>query len=540
MDKSAMISPVYTATTGTGLDDLVEIIVGDPGLDCRLPTADIQGGAAAADAMNNLIVDAIRATGLANDGNLNMADVRDLSQWLRTHAEDQWITLHGDDENGIETGFHLVQNDGASSRLFATNAVNNVADGIYHLGFEIERGRFLNEDGNKNISVETMSEWLGNLLEDDLADGSLANATVDPYHIDTSTGTGLDRLVDIITGDTGLNARIATSELYEGANAAADLNALIIEAIRETGIGDDGVIGTYDLYDVNHWLRANALDQWTALHGDDENGEETGFHLVQNDGASSRLFATNAVNNVADGLYHIGFEIERGRFLNEDGNKNASVEKAAYWLNELLEEDLAAGTLANPDAVDLAALQARAVYRLDSVAVDGPGDQVEVDHDPAMALANGTFSFSFIADEPEGWDRDTLFSKDAKHFGDGGHVTAMIRNNELQVRLQDTDSEVWLKSGKGSIQAGQEYDVAFSFGSNGAHLYLDGAKVDAEFDYLVGLGSNTEDLTIGANTWARTDSNPDWRNDYFDGQIEDFSLFDCALSNSEIYALSLI
>jgi hypothetical protein len=54
------------------------------------------------------------------------------------------------------------------------------------------------------------------------------------------------------------------------------------------------------------------------------------------------------------------------------------------------------------------------------------------------------------------------------------------------------------------------------------------------------LATNSEDLTIGANTWARSDSNTDWRNGYFDGQIEDFSLFDYALSNSEIYALSLI
>ena len=56
------------------------------------------------------------------------------------------------------------------------------------------------------------------------------------------------------------------------------------------------------------------------LHGDDEDGEETGFHLVQNDGAKTRLFGDeNAIDTVADGIYHLGFQdlrhaaAERGR-----------------------------------------------------------------------------------------------------------------------------------------------------------------------------------------------------------------------------------
>ena len=77
---------------------------------------------------------------------------------------------------------------------------------------------------------------------------------------------------------------------------------------------------------------------------------------MQNDGAKSRLYANNAVDTVADGIYHLGFEIDGYRFLNEDGNGNVSVETMAYWLNDLLADDLVAGSLHSCGTVDVAAL----------------------------------------------------------------------------------------------------------------------------------------------------------------------------------------
>ncbi len=53
---------------------------------------------------------------------------------------------------------------------------------------------------------------------------------------------------------------------------------------------------------------------------------ETGFHLIQGDGSTTRDYGENLIDTVADGLYHAGFNILWGRFLNEDGNANATVE----------------------------------------------------------------------------------------------------------------------------------------------------------------------------------------------------------------------
>ncbi|MBL8573417.1 MAG: hypothetical protein JNM13_07040, partial [Hyphomicrobiaceae bacterium] len=162
-----------------------------------------------------------------------------------------------------------------------------------------------------------------------------------------TTGTGLDGAVSLIGSDQGLNDRIPGSALSEGMTAADGMNALIVQAIRATGIATDGTITTSDVYNLNAWIRANHLAQWTALHGDDEGDIETGFHRVQNDGSTTRMFGRDAVDTVLDGLYHMGFEIRDGRFVNEDGDRNACVEDVAFWLTEFLKTDLAAGTLAN-------------------------------------------------------------------------------------------------------------------------------------------------------------------------------------------------
>ncbi|MEG3641367.1 hypothetical protein [Magnetococcus sp. PR-3] len=355
--------PTFQATTGTGLDQLVEIINNDARLNQKVSTLDIEEGAAAADAMNSMIIDAVKGTGVAVDGDINIADVRDINHWLRdenntidgeTTYLEAWTTQHGDDEGDAETGFHLVQNDGANSRLFGRNAVNNVADGLYHLGFEIEKGRLLNEDGDRNASLSQVSDWLNELLKEELSanqeESLLVDKNTDTPYFEATTETGLDQLVEIITSDERLNQKISTSDISEGAAAADAMNSMIIDAIRATGTAYDGTLNVADMRDINHWLRdenntidgeTTYLEAWTTQHGDDEGDEETGFHLVQNDGANSSLFGRNAVNTVADGLYHLGFEVERYNVLNEDGDRNASLFSLSNWMEELLGEDLA-------------------------------------------------------------------------------------------------------------------------------------------------------------------------------------------------------
>ncbi|MES9884933.1 MAG: hypothetical protein ABW185_29165, partial [Sedimenticola sp.] len=154
------INGTNISSTDTGLDQLVDTMSTELGLGGRVSDKDWMSGNRSADAMNQIIVDAVVATGIAPDGVFSESDVRTLNAYIRTNYQEEWVALHGDDEKGEETGFHLIQNDGASERYRGDNLTNTVADGIYHLGFEIQGDNILNEDGDANASVQQLSEWL--------------------------------------------------------------------------------------------------------------------------------------------------------------------------------------------------------------------------------------------------------------------------------------------------------------------------------------------------------------------------------------------
>jgi Ca2+-binding RTX toxin-like protein len=333
-DIAAWLTQFYTdrSTSGTGLDQITDLVMADRGLDCNISDRDIAAGADAADDMNHMLIDAIAATGVMSDGRISAQDVVALNTYLRADPAraEQWNQLHGDDEKGSETGFHLVQSDGASATYFGQNLVNTVADGIYHLGYEIKNGRVLNEDGNANAKVTDIADWLNYFMADQ-----------------STTGTGLDHIVDLIKEDRGLAQCTRAADIVAGLDYADKLNHEIVDLIARTGAASDRWITVDEVAAMNTLIRSDAaaLEEWTALHGDDEGSVETGYHLIQNDGANTDFMAENLVNTVADGIYHMGFEICDGHFLNEDGNLNVSVADVATWLNLFYNE----ATIVNGD-----------------------------------------------------------------------------------------------------------------------------------------------------------------------------------------------
>ncbi|MEL6105640.1 MAG: Ig-like domain-containing protein [Planctomycetota bacterium] len=65
---------------------------------------------------------------------------------------------------------------------------------------------------------------------------------------------------------------------------------------------------------------------------------------------------------------------------------------------------------------------------------------VTIPHSSDLALAEGTYSLSFVAEDVGG--RNALFSKDASGYGEGGHLTALVENGKLKVRFQSTTKSV--------------------------------------------------------------------------------------------------
>ena len=323
-----------------GLNRIVEIIQNDKRLNRRVDQGDIQTALESVQRMNEIIIEAIIQTGVGNDKHISTADTREINDYIFHNYGEEWRELHGNDEEGEETGFHLVVNNGAKTRLFGKNAINKVADSIYHLGFETHlKNRLINEDGNRNRSFRRVAQWLNALLKEDLEAGRLANPNV--TEVIGETGTGLDQAVEIIYNDRGLQRRISTGDMRIGARSANKMSSLILEAIDQTNAGATGSFTKEDMRSVNRYLVENYADIWRETHGDDEDDEERGYHKVQSDGAKTKLFGKNAINRVFDGIFHLGFETPyKNRLVNEDGNKNASFKRVASWLSELLADDL--------------------------------------------------------------------------------------------------------------------------------------------------------------------------------------------------------
>ena len=371
------VMPTFSLATQTrevgGLEKIISIIQSDKKLQKKVRSRDIEIAIGCAKRMNEIIIESIIRTGVANDRKISTVDVREINDYIFNHYHSEWVELHGDDKgngnhkhhkhggkNRIETGFHKVRGNGARTKLFRRNAINSVADGIYHLGFQTHRkNRLLNEDGNANVSFKKVAQWLNALLREDLASGRLANAEVSEVMGDTDTG--LDRVITMICEDRGLQQRISIGDMRDGSRNANEMNKLILEAISETNASDGGFLTKQNIKEMNAYLVKNHASRWAELHGDDDGQRghhashkghgkhqyiETGFHKVQSDGAKTRLYGKNAVNKVFDGIYHLGFETKyKHRLVNEDGNKNAKFGLVAVWLNRLLADDLRNNTI---------------------------------------------------------------------------------------------------------------------------------------------------------------------------------------------------
>jgi Ca2+-binding RTX toxin-like protein len=326
-------------STGTGLDQLIAWDALDGGLAGANEASALDEGIRAADRLNQLLIQGLQATGNLAKEVLSVADIVAVNAWVRSDATllARFIELHGDDEGGVATGFHQVQNNGGNRQFDGRALIDTVQDGFYHFGFPLSADgtRFTNEDGDNNALLSDVARWL-TALKTNL----------------TSTNTGLDRIVETIVADPGLAANNTWPQIKGGALAADGLNNLIvsgINALNQAGAADTDAtrLSEAEVLWINGWIRSDA-DRYATfvdLHGDDENGVETGYHLVQNDGANTTLFAQNAINTIFDGIYHIGFDITvDGRFANEDGNANARVGDVAEWITYYYGDPSTTGT----------------------------------------------------------------------------------------------------------------------------------------------------------------------------------------------------
>ena len=162
-----------------------------------------------------------------------------------------------------------------------------------------------------------------------------------------------------------------------------------------------------------------------------------------------------------------------------------------------------------------------------AVYFDGVDDYIEITHSNDFLLDNGTFQFWFNADTIG--VQQALLSKDHINFGTGGHVTIwMTDSGTIQVRLQSTTADIFIESSS-PVTAGQWHHVAFSFGSNGMELYVDGTLADVN-GYTGGLATtsggsgNIESIVLGASNHFSSPGTTDNLTRFFQGSIDEVSI----------------
>lgn len=325
-----------TGTTGTGLDTIIDLIWADTDLAESISQDDIIGGTQAADGMNQILIEAITAGHLFDDGLISIGDVRAINSYIRDHHKGAWKALHGDDEYREETGYHLVQNDGGSTTLEYEQLVNTVFDGIYHIGFRIKDGHLLNEDGDENASLEDVSHWLTYYMTggDSYYLGTKAGDVVYGHILDDTlllgagrdygSGEGGDDILrggagsDTLSGDDGhdqLFGQSGRDKLY-GGNGHDHLfgggGRDILDGddgndVLKGGGGGDTLAGGSGDDIMSGEAGRDKLwagmgdDQVSGGAGDDEMGGDDGDDTLMGDAGDDRLWGENGNDSIFGG-----------------------------------------------------------------------------------------------------------------------------------------------------------------------------------------------------------------------------------------------
>ncbi len=212
-------------TSNSGLDEMLNIIKNDEGLQSKVPYTDIQEALFYSNEMNKIIIKSIKETGIANDEKLTSLDLKILDKHIYENYFTEFKTYHGDDENGDEYGFHLVQNDGATTKLFDKNAVNTIIDGIYHVGFgSANKNNIYNEDLNNNQKYSDLAYWLSYFLKDDLKDDSLKSQMNNQYEFSLISGELYQNEKELYLASNDKTGMVLFEKEYDTDNLEVEFN----------------------------------------------------------------------------------------------------------------------------------------------------------------------------------------------------------------------------------------------------------------------------------------------------------------------------
>ncbi|MDX1407871.1 MAG: LamG-like jellyroll fold domain-containing protein, partial [Saprospiraceae bacterium] len=457
--------------------------------------------------------------------------------WQGVSSQNGW----GDPSDGTPT----------SSEMHLTVGRHDTNDKItFFLGY-------LDSDAN-SIDITSASNFTDTsgwhhavVVVSDLGGGTLqADLYVDGVLEGSDTGTQIDRSQwdsDLLIGRPGAAQRFFDGKIDDIGIYDRALTSTEVSALYQTGVlsndtdaeGDQLTVNTTPITDVsNGTLILNADGSFTYTPNAGFVGTDT-FTYEVSDGALASNIATVTLN------------VSNNPPLATDdpGDFSSTVNSyspLSYWrLGEAsgaTATDL--GGTGNDAAYNGVTLGQTGVINGDTntaIHFDGTDDYVEVAHDDAYLLDDGTIQLWFNADDLA--TNQGLISKDSNGFDTGGHFEIrLLTNGSIEVRMQSTSGNSYLYSAAGSVGAGSWHHVAVTFGSGGMALYLDGVSVDTN-SYTGGLGTtsggigNYEPIAIGASTRTSGNGTVNTLTNYFGGSIDEVAVIGQALTPAQIKSL---
>ncbi|MFB3105360.1 MAG: LamG-like jellyroll fold domain-containing protein, partial [Pseudomonadales bacterium] len=180
---------------------------------------------------------------------------------------------------------------------------------------------------------------------------------------------------------------------------------------------------------------------------------------------------------------------------------------------------------------------ANTAVSFDGTVNDDTSDFTEIAHDASYLLDDGTIQFWFNTSDVT--QTAGLFSKDSSGNDTGGHVSIELNAaSHVTVRLQSTTTSYTIESTT-ALTPGEWHHVAFTFGSGGMQLYVDG-ELEATNGYTGGLGTtsggsgNAEPIALGAGTQTSGNLVTTGTYRHFDGLIDEVAIFGAALTPEQV------
>ena len=418
----------------------------------------------------------------------------------------------------------------------------------FFLGYDVNDANSIDITSASNFT-DTAGWHHAVVVVTDLGGGTLqADLYIDGVHEGSDTGTQIDRSQwdsDLRVGSPGASTRyfdgmIDEVGIYDRALTPAEIAALYSTGIiaNDTDAEGDALSAVLDTGPANGTVSLNSDGSFTYTPTAGFVGTDTFTYHVNDGGLDSNIATvTIDVTNTAPVA------------TNDPGEFNTTINSyspESYWRFDTSTDDGSAGNDATVNGATLGQPGAINGDTSTAISFDGVNDYVEIAHDNAYMLDDGNVQLWFNASDVS--TQQGLFSKDSSGFDNGGHLTIQIMTDgSIQVRLQSDTASYYVNSAASSLTVGTWHHVAFSFGSSGMELFLDGVSVDTNA-YTGGLGAtsggsgNDEPIAIGGNTMNSDNGSvlaapePAPR-DLFTGSIDEVAIIGQALTTTQIQSL---